>query len=409
MPEMFGTHHSKMMVLFRHDETAQIIIHTANMIPKDWTNMTNAVWKSPLLPKLESRGVGVASTSGSQEARASLGSGYKFKSDLLSYIKAYDRRGVTCKTLGDQLRAYDFSNVRAALVASVPGRHDVHDLSPTAWGWLALGKHLKSVRCEDGSSEIVVQVSSIATLGPKDDWLQKTLFDSMARSDGTSRGRPTFKCVFPSEDEIRKSLDGYAAGGSIHMRVRSQQQVKQLEYLRPMLCRWSSLTSSSGDACSGPTPAGERGAYAADDSEQERRGPGISGVGCRERAAPHIKTYIRYNSCGTIDWAMLTSANLSKQAWGDAVSAWGTVRIASWEIGVLLWPELFDGGASMVPSFTSDMPPEAANSSSRETGSVVGLRIPYSMPLRRYERTEMPWVATVPHGEADSLGHTWPG
>lgn len=30
--EIFGTHHPKMMILFRHDDTAQIIIHTANMI-----------------------------------------------------------------------------------------------------------------------------------------------------------------------------------------------------------------------------------------------------------------------------------------------------------------------------------------------------------------------------------------
>jgi tyrosyl-DNA phosphodiesterase 1 len=35
MPEMFGTHHSKMMILLRHDDTAQVIIHTANMIAKD--------------------------------------------------------------------------------------------------------------------------------------------------------------------------------------------------------------------------------------------------------------------------------------------------------------------------------------------------------------------------------------
>ena len=39
MPEAFGTHHSKMMVLFRRDETVQVIIHTANMIPRDWRNV----------------------------------------------------------------------------------------------------------------------------------------------------------------------------------------------------------------------------------------------------------------------------------------------------------------------------------------------------------------------------------
>jgi hypothetical protein len=34
IPDPFGTHHSKMLVLFRHDDTAQVVIHTANMIPR---------------------------------------------------------------------------------------------------------------------------------------------------------------------------------------------------------------------------------------------------------------------------------------------------------------------------------------------------------------------------------------
>ena len=34
IPDPFGTHHSKMLVLFRHDDQAQVIIHTANMIPR---------------------------------------------------------------------------------------------------------------------------------------------------------------------------------------------------------------------------------------------------------------------------------------------------------------------------------------------------------------------------------------
>lgn len=38
MPEIYGTHHTKMMIIFRHDELAQVIIHTANMIAQDWTS-----------------------------------------------------------------------------------------------------------------------------------------------------------------------------------------------------------------------------------------------------------------------------------------------------------------------------------------------------------------------------------
>ena len=46
MPEPFGTHHSKMLFLFSvgeggGGEMARVVIHTANMIPFDWGNMTD--------------------------------------------------------------------------------------------------------------------------------------------------------------------------------------------------------------------------------------------------------------------------------------------------------------------------------------------------------------------------------
>lgn len=238
MPEMFGTHHSKMMILFRHDDTAQVIIHTANMISKDWTNLTNAVWTTPPLPLLAD-GDRVEDAPLPPDHHA-IGSGQKFKMDLMSYLRNYDRRKVICGPLADKLKEYDFSAVKAALVASVPGRHHIHDLSQTAWGWPALRRHLAKIPVrEDEGSTIVVQISSIATLGAKDDWLQKTLFESLSRSTSTHAKKPEFKVVFPTADEIRRSLDGYESGGSIHTRIQSQQQAKQLQYLRPILHHWA--------------------------------------------------------------------------------------------------------------------------------------------------------------------------
>lgn len=233
---MFGTHHSKMMILFRHDDTAQVIIHTANMIPKDWTNMTNGIWKSHLLPKMT---VAPATTTSSPEDHP-VGSGDRFKTDLLNYLRAYDRRKITCKTLTDELVNYDFSGIKAALVASVPGRHNIHDMSDTSWGWAGLKRCLQQVPCEDQEqSEIVVQISSIATLGAKEDWLKKTLFEPLSRCKNPSLGKPKFKVVFPTADEIRRSLDGYASGGSIHTKIQSAQQAKQLEYLGPIFHHWA--------------------------------------------------------------------------------------------------------------------------------------------------------------------------
>lgn len=196
--------------------------------------MTNAVWKSPKLPLLSEPDVIF------QHGQVlPVGSGVRFKADLLSYLMLYDSYRVTCKPLADHLVNFDFSSIRAAFIASVPGKHDFRDTSGPAWGWAGLQKCLRAVPVEPGESEIVAQISSIATLGAKDDWLQRTLFDSLATSLTPNVKRPNFKVVFPTADEIRNSLDGYASGKSIHTKINSVQHIRQLHYLQPMLHHWA--------------------------------------------------------------------------------------------------------------------------------------------------------------------------
>lgn len=167
----------------------------------------------------------------------------------------------------------------------------------------------------------------------------------------------------------------------------------------------------------------------------------------RGRAAPHIKTYVRFQDDSTelIDWAMVTSANLSTQAWGSAISATGEVRTCSYEIGVVFWPALWDDEsdgrlhAQIVPTFDSDMPPSdgavtitkspkvksttfpgqqvlGADEGGDDPGMEgmkgqirVGWRMPYDLPLVPYSTNEMPWCATEPCTELDWMGRVWPG
>ena len=269
MPEMFGTHHAKMLILFRHDDSAQVVIHTANMIAKDWTNLTNGVWRSPRLPLLNPTNVAAAAAAAGMTP-ATIGSGARFKADLLAYLRAYNARRDVCRALVDALAKHDFSAVRGALVASVPGRHDVDgDPQATRWGWAGLQRALRSVPCRQATGtppEIAVQVSSVATLGPTDIWLRRTLFEALSASKTTTRdsddekendddssgtttattttaSKPEFRILFPTPDEIRASLDGYASGASIHMKTQSAQQQKQLAYMRPLLCHWANDTA----------------------------------------------------------------------------------------------------------------------------------------------------------------------
>lgn len=237
-------------------------------------------------------------------------------------------------------------------------------------------------------------MSSIATLGQTDKWLKDVFFDALAppRSTQTSKKqRPQFSVMFPTAEEIRRSLNGYGSGGSIHMKLQSAAQQKQLQYLRPYLKHWA------GDVAD-ELPAN------------------IQDAG-RRRAAPHIKTYIRFTdgeSMDAIDWALVTSANLSTQAWGAATNANGEVRICSWEVGVLVWPELYAMGpqsqsVAMVPCFKKDKPgsPRELPADAGASTALVGFRMPYDLPLTSYAAQDVPWCATMPHSEPDWLGQTW--
>ncbi|KAL4807085.1 phospholipase D/nuclease [Aspergillus unguis] len=394
MPEPFGTHHTKMMIILRHDDLAQVIIHTANMIPGDWANMCQAVWRSPLLP-LKANGNGEESKS------TAWGSGSRFKRDLLAYLKAY---GVK-KTgpLVDQLVKYDFGAVRAAFIASVPSKQKISDGDgKTLWGWPALKDALRIVPLRDSESNgktphIIAQMSSIATLGQTDKWLREVFFDALAPSPKSPTSKqhpkPKYSIIFPTAEEIRRSLNGYNSGGSIHMKLQSAAQQKQLQYLRPYLCHWAGDVSS-------------------------RFPSNIRDAG-RRRAAPHIKTYVRFtdDKMEAIDWALVTSANLSTQAWGAAANAGGEVRICSWEVGVLVWPGLFTEpqgqgqtrGSLMVPSFRKDSPDLSQAQMGVNPAAMVGFRMPYDLPLTLYSAQDVPWCATMPHPEPDWCGQVWVG
>ncbi|CAL3965283.1 unnamed protein product [Diplocarpon coronariae] len=375
MPEMYGTHHTKMLVLLRHDDTAQIVIHTANMIAFDWTNMTQAAWISPVLPQIPADSPPVTQDPGP------VGSGSRFKLDFLSYLKAYDTKRIICKPLIEKLVKYDFSTIRGALVASVPGKQKTESASKTLWGWAGLKNALRAVPSQSKQADIVIQISSIATLSEK--WLDKTLFEAMSTSKDHSLSRSKFRIIFPTADEIRRSLNGYQSGAAIHTKIQTPAQAKQVQLLKPMFCHWA------GDA---------RGSVAS---------PGPVSDAGRKRAAPHIKTFIRFAdaSRSTIDWMLLSSANLSRQAWGGGDDVAGNFRICSYEVGVLVWPELFGEKATMVPTFKTDTPAASAGKPGSEV--IIGARMPYDLPLVPYGKGDLPWCATSSYQEPDWKGQTY--
>ena len=369
------------------------------MVPGDWS-MCQAVWRSPLLP-LQSH---IDADPVTSTSSPTVGSGSRFKVDLLAYLRSYGQAKLGA--LSSQLKQYDFATIRAALVASTPSKQNLRSIDPdkeSVWGWPGLKSVLKCIPSSSAKQPaIVIQVSSVASLGGGDKWLTTTLLDTLATEKGPKthgKSKPKFSLIFPTADEIRRSLNGYSSGGSIHMKTQSAAQAKQLDYLRPMLCHWA------GDEAIQTTASSSS---AADIREAGRR-----------RAAPHIKTYIRFsdNSMTKIDWTMITSANLSTQAWGAATNPAGEVRICSYEIGVVVWPALWDdgieGSAEMVPVFKKDsldtLQTDKGDKTESGVRTKVGVRMPYDLPLIPYGDDEMPWCATTPDSEPDWMGRVWPG
>ncbi|KIW91489.1 uncharacterized protein Z519_07455 [Cladophialophora bantiana CBS 173.52] len=446
LPDQFGTHHSKMFILFTHDDLAQVVIHTANMLEKDWTNMTQAAWLSPMLPLLEGNHV---------EKPGNIGTGTRFKHDILAYLAAY---GSKTKALREQLTQFDFRSVRGALIASVPSRikepsitqHSKAIWDLKLWGYPSLLRALQSIilqqrqtqpsdKSSRQSPHVVCQISSIATLPQS--WMNQffsILYSTLQSTSSSSvqKWDPShISIIYPTPHNVAASLDGYASGGSIHTKAQSAAHLKQIAGLRDSLYQWA------------------RGS-----KEETRAG--------RDEAAPHIKTYVCFESkpstikpVPNVKWALLTSANLSQQAWGALRPKDKEIAVQSYEIGVLVWPELFAEGfdpegatetdkqdsgrredaennnaststaygssrekIKMIPVFENDTPAPLSRSPSPSPSpppdsldhqfcgpeTLIGLRIPYDLPLTPYGKDDMPWSPQGVYEQPDRWGRRWP-
>uniref|UniRef100_A0A182ITF6 PBZ-type domain-containing protein n=2 Tax=Anopheles atroparvus TaxID=41427 RepID=A0A182ITF6_ANOAO len=289
----FGVHHSKMGLYGYRDGSMRIVISTANLYEDDWHNRTQGLWVSPRLPAVPD---GSDTTYGESVT--------DFRVNLLAYLEAYKLPHL--QPWMARIRKTDFSDIRVCLVASVPGGH-VNTPKGPLWGHPRLGHLLaRHAAPVDDSCPLVAQSSSIGSLGPTpESWVLAEIMASFRKDSAPVgiRRLPGFRMIYPSYSNVRQSHDGLLGGGCLPY-VRATN-VKQ-EWLKDYLHQWCSRTRH------------------------------------RNKAMPHIKTYCRWSHRG-LYWFLLTSANLSKAAWG-VYNKTGRfekpLRINSYEIGVLFLPKL---------------------------------------------------------------------
>ncbi len=105
----------------------------------------------------------------------------------------------------------------------------------------------------------------------------------------------------------------------------------------------------------------------------------------RQHAMPHLKTYACFHpqENNTVDWVILTSANLSKAAWGTYQKNQTQFMIRSYELGVLLLPT----------------PPSSSLVVNEK------LPLPYTFPLSTYQPSEdEPWIWDIVREDPDGYG-----
>ncbi|XP_013100398.2 probable tyrosyl-DNA phosphodiesterase [Stomoxys calcitrans] len=338
MATPFSTSHTKMMLLGYKDGSMRVVVSTANLYEDDWHNRTQGVWISPLLTPLPDSADTAAGESPTM-----------FRQDLMLYLVEYK-----CAELQPwiaRIRKSDFSAINVFFIGSVPGGHRE---GPRGHPWgharvsSILQKHCAPI---DDSVPVVCQSSSIGSLGAGvQAWIQNDFLNSLRR-DSTPLGIrkfPAFKMIYPSYSNVSGSHDGMLGGGCLPY---SKNTNDKQPWLTSYLHQWTSKLRH------------------------------------RSQAMPHIKSYTRFDlEKKSMYWFMLTSANLSKAAWGSFnknANIQACLRIANYEVGVLFLPRFVIGEDTFPLGSPRDgIPP---------------FPLPYDVPLTPYSPDDKPFLMDYLH------------
>ncbi|XP_055846998.1 probable tyrosyl-DNA phosphodiesterase [Episyrphus balteatus] len=331
MPTPFATSHTKMMLFGYKDGSMRVVISTANMYEDDWHNRTQGLWISPKLPALPE---GCDTSIGESKTN--------FRSDLMFYLVEYKLPKL--QPWMARIRKTDFSEINVYLIASVPGGHREGNRGHP-WGHARLGQVLSNTCAPiDENCPIVCQSSSIGSLGPNvSAWIQNDFLNSL-RKDLKPLGLrriPQFKMIYPSYGNVKNSHDDLLGGGCLPY---GKNVDDKQPWLREHLHQWKSKARH------------------------------------RSQAMPHIKSYTRWSDEG-VYWFVLTSANLSKAAWGafnKNTNMGQCLRIANFEAGVLFVPKVMIG-ENTFPMNTS-------------RNGVPPFPMPYDVPLTKYGPDDKPFL-----------------
>ncbi|XP_075989530.1 tyrosyl-DNA phosphodiesterase glaikit isoform X2 [Anticarsia gemmatalis] len=326
MSTPFGKHHTKMMILCYEDGSLRVVISTANLYYDDWENRTQGLWFSPACPELPADAMPHDGESPTM-----------FKRSLLRYLNHYHLAALAYYV--ERVKRCDFSHINVFLVASVPGSHPDMD-----WGMLRVGTLLRQHCAYAQKAPLIAQASSIGSYGKEPKlWLTGDFLHNFTKSRDMPQmlsAPPELKIIYPSLQNVRQSHDDLLGGGCLP--YAADAHAKQT-WLNDFLYQWQARHTA------------------------------------RNKAMPHIKSYTRLvgGEGGEVPYYLLTSANISKAAWGQVNKGNGALRLMSYEAGVLFLPKFV---------INADFFPLSAGAKNR-------LIIPYDLPPVKYTQDMNPWVS----------------
>ncbi|XP_012053993.1 PREDICTED: probable tyrosyl-DNA phosphodiesterase [Atta cephalotes] len=323
----FSSHHTNIMIL-QYSNGIRVIVSTAALYSDDWKNRTQGLWISPHLPSL------------SESANPDDGeSPTDFKKDLVRYLSKYEQPALTQWIHAVQMT--DFSDINVFLVASVPGIHEVDEAD--FWGQRKLAYVLSRFATlpSDAQWPIVALSSGVGCFGSKfESGLLQDITWCMSKETSKDSKNPShFQFIYPSIANYKHSFDFRVLSSPLS--YSAENHFKQ-QWLESYLYQWKATRTG------------------------------------RDRAMPNIKSYTRISpDSKEIPWYLLTSANLSKAAWGSS-KQYG-YSIGNYEAGVVFIPKFITGTITFPIGGEEDT-------------DIPIFPIPYDLPLSQYESGDDPFV-----------------
>ncbi|EPY31194.1 tyrosyl-DNA phosphodiesterase 1 [Strigomonas culicis] len=351
LPYPYGTHHSK-FALCVNKNGLRVAIFTSNLVESDWRLKHQGIYCQDFPLKV-----------GTQPRDSPRG--HAFSSYLCQYLRQYGFCNATANYMDHAplsffgsafLDRYDFTDAKVYLVASIPGVHDGIRSCPGDDDHAYFGLHrIAQVvkHCvpsmERAAPPILSwQYTSQGTL--TDSFLEKVCAAMSGTRCATDHGKVSFpqvQVVYPTEDEVKQSIEGWRSGFSIPVRMRCWHT-----FLNTRLCRWGHRSTARSAPC--------RALVAHEGGESDETVASF----LRPKGMPHMKTYAAVHPDRSgLFWLLLTSANLSQAAWGSPQGGGGRstasparLLIRSYELGVL-----YDYTSSIELSSVFSITPSAAS------------------------------------------------